>query len=185
MTKTLTTKQTRFCEEYVVDGNGTGAAIRAGYSRHTAQVIASQNLSKVMVAARIRELLDAVAQRAAVTATKTLTAIADIAFSDVAELFDDEGKLLHPNELSEGTRGAVAHVRLGKNAGDADGPLRTVEVVFADKLAALEKLARHLGLYERDNRQSADGMRSEYEGLPTELRAEIRVRLQEIIDGGQ
>ena len=42
----LTAKQQRFIEEYLVDFNGTQAAIRAGYSEATANVIASENLSK-------------------------------------------------------------------------------------------------------------------------------------------
>ena len=107
----LTNRQIRFTEEYAIDRNATQAAIRAGYSRRTARVIGPENLLKPAVAARVRELLDAAAQRAAVTATKTLTAIADIAFSDVTKLFDDGGHLLHPSLWSDGTRGAVAHVR--------------------------------------------------------------------------
>lgn len=38
----LTPKQERFCQEYVVNCmNGTEAAIKAGYSAKTAQVIAN------------------------------------------------------------------------------------------------------------------------------------------------
>lgn len=42
----LTSKQARFVEEYLVDGNGAGAAIRAGYSEHTARAIACELLTK-------------------------------------------------------------------------------------------------------------------------------------------
>ena len=45
MTK-LTTKQQRFCDEYLVDLNATQAAIRAGYSKKTARAIANENLTK-------------------------------------------------------------------------------------------------------------------------------------------
>ena len=43
----LTPKQQRFIEEYVVDCNATQAAIRAGYSKKTANRIASHLLSKI------------------------------------------------------------------------------------------------------------------------------------------
>ena len=33
----LTEKQKRFCEEYIIDWNGTRAAIAAGYSKKTAK----------------------------------------------------------------------------------------------------------------------------------------------------
>ena len=45
----LTAKQQRFCEEYLVDLNATQAAIRAGYSKKTAQVISAENLTKPII----------------------------------------------------------------------------------------------------------------------------------------
>ena len=42
----MTVKQQRFCDEYLVDLNATQAAIRAGYSKKTAAVIAAENLRK-------------------------------------------------------------------------------------------------------------------------------------------
>ena len=41
----LTAKQKRFCDEYLVDLNGTQAAIRAGYSARSARQIADRNMS--------------------------------------------------------------------------------------------------------------------------------------------
>jgi len=42
----MTKKQQRFCDEYLIDLDGTKAAIRAGYSPKTAAAIASENLRK-------------------------------------------------------------------------------------------------------------------------------------------
>ena len=50
----MTEKQKRFCEEYLIDCNGTQAAIRAGYSEKTATKIAAENLTKP----DIREYID-------------------------------------------------------------------------------------------------------------------------------
>lgn len=50
----LTRKQQRFADEYLIDLDGTKAAIRAGYSPKTAGVIASENLKKP----NIREYID-------------------------------------------------------------------------------------------------------------------------------
>ena len=52
----LTNKQQAFCEEYLIDLNGTQAAIRAGYSEKTANRIASQLLSKLDIQSAIQEL---------------------------------------------------------------------------------------------------------------------------------
>jgi len=45
----LTTRQARFVEEYLVDGNGTQAAIRAGYAPRSAQQAGSLLLRKPRV----------------------------------------------------------------------------------------------------------------------------------------
>lgn len=52
----LTAKQERFCQEYIVDYNGTRAAVRAGYAEGSAGVTACKLLKKTNVAARVREL---------------------------------------------------------------------------------------------------------------------------------
>ena len=50
----MTERQKRFCEEYLIDCNGTQAAIKAGYSEKTATKIAAENLTKP----DIREYID-------------------------------------------------------------------------------------------------------------------------------
>lgn len=49
----MTPKQQKFCDEYLISGNATDAAIKAGYSPKTAKQIATENLSKPNVKAYI------------------------------------------------------------------------------------------------------------------------------------
>lgn len=42
----LTQKQRRFIDEYIISGNATQAAIKAGYSKKTARKIGQENLTK-------------------------------------------------------------------------------------------------------------------------------------------
>jgi phage terminase small subunit len=58
----LTPKQAQFVREYMIDRNGTQAAIRAGYSAKSARDIATENLSKPLVAAAIAAATAKVAQ---------------------------------------------------------------------------------------------------------------------------
>ena len=51
----MTPKQKRFCDEYLIDLNATQAAIRAGYSKKTAAVIATENLRKPNIREYIEE----------------------------------------------------------------------------------------------------------------------------------
>lgn len=53
MMEKMTDKQKRFCDEYLIDLNATQAAIRAGYSKKTANRIATENLSKPVIKAFI------------------------------------------------------------------------------------------------------------------------------------
>ncbi|AWM40341.1 Terminase small subunit [Gemmata obscuriglobus] len=49
----LTPRQQRFVQEYLVDRSPSGAAVRAGYSTHSARKIGEQNLKKPPIAAAI------------------------------------------------------------------------------------------------------------------------------------
>lgn len=53
----LTLKQKAFCDYYIESGNATEAAIRAGYSKRTAKVIGSENLTKPYLKSYIDERL--------------------------------------------------------------------------------------------------------------------------------
>lgn len=83
MENSLTTKEQRFVEEYVKDFNGTQAAIRAGYSKNSARVIASQNLTKLNIKSKIEELLKA----SSLGPEETKKLITDIATANVSNFF--------------------------------------------------------------------------------------------------
>lgn len=68
----LTPKQAAFCREYMVDCNGTQAAIRAGYSEHTANEQASQMLAKPHIENEVRRLQAEIAAASKVTVESLL-----------------------------------------------------------------------------------------------------------------
>ena len=51
----LTPKQAKFAEEYLIDGNGTAAAVRSGFAAAGAHVTASRLLRNPKVSEAIRE----------------------------------------------------------------------------------------------------------------------------------
>lgn len=59
----LTAKQSMFVKEYLIDLNATQAAIRAGYSEKTAEVIGHENLRKPYIADAIQDAMDKRAER--------------------------------------------------------------------------------------------------------------------------
>lgn len=63
----LTPRQARFVDEYLVDANGTQAAIRAGYSASGARVAAHRLLTNVAISSRLEARQQADATRLGVT----------------------------------------------------------------------------------------------------------------------
>jgi len=63
----LTDKQKKFCNEYLIDLNATQAAIRAGYSKKTADIIGHENLRKPNIEKYIKERQDKAQERNEIT----------------------------------------------------------------------------------------------------------------------
>lgn len=149
----LTPRQQRFVDEYLKSPVASQAAVRAGYSARTAEWIGPQLLKKPHIAAAIGSGQQAIAERAAVEAEEVVRQLAMIAFADVRRLFDRDGNLLPIEEIDPATAMAIASYDVSV---DPATGVRRARVRFWDKNSALEKLMKHLGLFERDNRQGAD-----------------------------
>ena len=54
----MNARQRKFCDEYLISGNATDAAIKAGYSPKTAKQTGSENLAKPDLRAYIDEQLE-------------------------------------------------------------------------------------------------------------------------------
>ncbi len=146
----MTPKQERFIAEYLVDLNGTQAAIRSGYSPKTAQEQASRLLSNAMVAAEIQKRQAVRLKGIAATAERTMLEMQRLAFSDVRRLFTDWGALKPVHELSDDDAACLASLEvLKKNLFAGDRKVDTIHKLrMWDKLKALEMLAKHFGLLE-------------------------------------
>jgi phage terminase small subunit len=82
----LSPKMLAFCREFIVDNNGTNAAIRAGYSEHTADVQACDLLTRPKVRANIERRMAAAADAAQVDAALVLSELYLTATGDPREL---------------------------------------------------------------------------------------------------
>lgn len=117
---------------------------------------ASRLAANHKVAARIAELRERAAERAEISMGHTLREIARLAFFDVRKLVGDDGTPKPLQELDEDTAAAISSVDLARIGNAEVGVGEVLKVRMADKLQALEKLAKYLGLYEQDNRQKTD-----------------------------
>lgn len=172
----LTAKQARFVEEYLLDLNATQAAIRAGYSERMAHSIGWENLQKPAIAEAIAAAQAARASRTEVTQDRVLAELAKIAFADIRNAVrwgrspvDTEAEEANPNslgiypvelvpssEIDDDTAAAVSEVSLTQTG---------VKIKLHDKLAALEKIGKHLGMFKERVEHSGPG------GGPLEVRS--------------
>ena len=79
----LTPRQARFVKEYLVDLNGTQAAIRAGYSSHTAAAQAVRLLINVKVKAAVDAGAEKQHAQLDLTAQKVLTELLGVGYAEV------------------------------------------------------------------------------------------------------
>jgi len=76
---TLSTRRTRFVAEYLIDLNATQAAMRAGYSRHTAKQQGSRLLTNVDVSRAIAQGQRELAERTRANETFIVAELVEIA----------------------------------------------------------------------------------------------------------
>jgi phage terminase small subunit len=150
----LEPKQERFCQDYIVDLNATQAAIRAGYSRKTAQEQASRMLSKVMVQNRIAELKGTQAVRINLKADDILNECRRIALADIGQAFNPDGTLKSIHDIPEDVRRAMSGLEVIELFdGDGKHKKKTGElkkVKFWSKDSSIETLMKHLGLLKEN-----------------------------------
>jgi len=168
----LTPKQRRFVEEYLIDLNATQAAIRAGYSEKTANEQGARLLANVSVSSAVSAGQAARSKRTEITADRVLQELARVGFANLSDVtnwgskevafgYDDDGKQLPAAQIGDAVmvkhelapfvepidrddlppdiRAAVAEVSLSR-----DG----FKIKMHDKVGALEKIGRHLGMFK-------------------------------------
>lgn len=146
----LNERHLRFCQEYVVDRNGQAAAERAGYSEKTARSIAWRFVNKEpLIKEEIQRLTNGLQEAAGVKAEDVIKELSRISFFNPKNLFDGN-RIKAITELDDDTAAAISSIKI-----KADGD---IEYRMNDKNSALDKLAKHLGLYELDNKQQNQGL---------------------------
>lgn len=148
----LSDQQKRFCEEYIIDFNGTRAATKAGYK--SAKTQASRLLSQDNIQQYVQKLISERSERVKVTADDVVYELSKLALVNVEDLYCEiTGELLPISEMNEKAKAAISSletksIRVGK---DSYKKVKVAKTYSKEK--ALELLGKHLGIYEIDNKQ--------------------------------
>lgn len=150
----LTDRQQAFVDEYLKDLNATAAYKRAGYKAQGRA--AENNASRLLGNAGVKAAIEAAqaerAQRVKVEGDDVLRELLRVALSDIGQVLDFSGTDPHLRpcrDIPEAARRAIAAVKVRRYTEGRGDDAREVEVTefkLWDKLAALDKLAKHLGL---------------------------------------
>jgi phage terminase small subunit len=144
----LTPRQERFVEEYLVDLNGTQAAIRAGYAARTANREGARLLSKAVVRARVREAQEARTARVEVRQDVVLRELLLILVADIRDYqISDSGELVLREGVPEEAARAVASIKRKVTTFGRDGRAVETEIRLWPKDSMIELGGRHLGLF--------------------------------------
>lgn len=175
-------RQELFAREYVIDLNGTRAAIAAGYASSGAHVSASQLIRNIKVKRLIEKLQTKRASRLEITAERLDEETAKLAFANMGDYVgtDENGKPvgIDLSRLTPEQWAAVQEIREDTTGGSGDGERKAIlrtTLKLADKTAALQLLYKRFGLLKDVTEHKG------LEGLAEQL-AEMRARKQSTID---
>ena len=142
----LTPKQDKFCNEYLIDLNATQAAIRAGYSEKTARQIGQENLSKPDIQERIKELMKEREKRTQITQDQVITEFAILGFSNIKDYMEHDASTQRfiafkdINEIPDDKARAIEAIKVNYKEGK-------IEFKLHSKTKTLEMIGRHLGMF--------------------------------------
>lgn len=145
----LTPKQKIFCEQYVIDWNGSRAAKAAGYSEKTATAIAAENLTKPNIRAYINAIQKDISKLAGVSALRNVLELKKIAYANLSKLKDDWMTEKNFNELSEDEKACLSEI-IHTTKSFEGSTESIVKFKLYDKIKAIETINKMLGFNEPD-----------------------------------
>lgn len=144
----MTAKRRLFVREYLKDFNATQAAIRAGYSEHTATKQGARLLTFVDVRDAVDRGITHIIGNRDEQIARVIRELQAIAFADIRDFvtWGPRGvRVRDSDELTPEQAAAISEVvQTDTNAG------RTVRVKLASKEKALEQLGRYLRMFQAE-----------------------------------
>lgn len=156
----LTQKQESFCLAYIEVGNASEAYRRVyNVEKMKSETInrkAFDLLQDGKITARINELRQRLEERTLITEARVIEEVARLGLVDPSRLMGENGELLPIRDIPPEVRAAIASIEIREEKdekGRVVGHIKKIKLW--DKNSALEKLMKHLGSFEKDNKQRA------------------------------
>lgn len=189
----LNNRQQLFVQEYMVDRNAEQAAIRAGYSPAYARGNAHKLVANSGIAAEIQARCAVVSEKLEITQERVLQELAAVGFARLSDFVTVETEQvqrmgIHPT-TGEVTLLPAGEYQCVKLTDTADIPpaqqaalasikqgAHGIEIKLHNKLDALDKLGRHLGLFEQKEESNPDTLNDQIKTIANYLSHPVPVR---------
>lgn len=155
----LNVRRKTFCREYTVDFNGTQAALKAGFSKSSAAARAYELLQMPEIQEEIKRLITERNDNTEDKAQRVIQELEAVAYAKTTDFV--KVKDIFENRNGRRRKVRVAYIELTGDVPEekqkAIAEIRQTKDGIAlkshDKVKALELLGKHLGIFEKDNKQ--------------------------------
>ena len=139
-------RQEEYCRYYVISLKQTESAVKAKYAKGTAGMQACHLMKKSCIQERIKFLQKKEAKALNITHSRVIQEMARIAFFDVRQILDSEGRYRDINELKLDESAVISSIEFGERKGK-DGVEKQVyikDIKFYDKILMLKALYEYV-----------------------------------------
>ena len=150
--KKLTEKEKLFIKYYPkLKFNGTKSAIAAGYSKKTANRIASQLLTKLDIQKAIKKNIDNRLARIDLSQESILSELKKVGFSDIKDYINIDSKGMTLKDLDYVDTSAISSIKVTKFKKTTN-----IDLKMYNKLHSLELLGKHFDMFNETNKFEID-----------------------------
>jgi phage terminase small subunit len=165
--KRLTEKEQLFVAEYLISFNASDAYRKAGYKGKSANQLAYRLLTKPHIKYEVQKQKKSMIDKIGLTQEMVLAEICKVGFASMRNFMrvDPDGQpQINLTDTPDDDLDSIADVStetvLERDGVDENGDpifaqVRKTKIKLHDKLAALEKLARYTGIYDKETEKAA------------------------------
>lgn len=160
MESKLTAKEELYCQKYIKYLNKTKAALMAGYSKRSAKEIGYENFTKPHIQARIAEIRAEIKEELGIDDHSILTELAALGYWNIKDFVGGQNVIKDLSKMQKAKLRPVVGIKvketfttMGKGESATTIKEVTTELKMVDKKGSLVDLGRHLGIFEKDNKQ--------------------------------
>lgn len=181
----LTFKEEKFISEFFIDGDKNKAAIRAGYSAWSSNAAASKLMNNPRIKKEIEIRREKIRERYEISHDRVAEEYAKLAFSNVKDLFDDDGNMLPLNKIPNHVSAAISGLEIDNLYDEKQEKIvsRISKFKMIDKKNVLDSITKLMGFSENSDEKILEiGLSKLLKFFPKELQEQLKIAMLEKIN---